>query len=250
MEHDASDLVAHFQKDGFVLVDGFLSQSEVDELDRELERFIKEIVPRVAKNHVYYESTASGPIKHLSVPERYDDYFKRFLRRRASIELLEACLGTSVEPVASEVFYKPARVGSAAPYHQDNAYLHYDPPEGIILWIALDDTTIENGAVHFAKGAHKRGDLPHFETNVELFSKGLCQPPDLTAYPEVPAILKRGDASIHNILTPHRSGPNKTDHSRRGVVCDYKGANAKVDEKREAAHKSYVARIGQQREQP
>lgn len=243
MTHDIDRLADQFQSKGFVLVEQFLAKAELLDLDRELHRYIEQVVPTVAANHVYYESGRSGSIKHLSVPELYDDFFKSWLTRPATIKLVAACLGQPVEPAASEVFYKPARMGSSAPYHQDNAYLHLEPADGVAVWIALDDTTVENGAVHFARGSHHAGELPHFETGVPLFSKGLTSPVDAQLYPEVPAVMRRGDASIHHILCAHRSGPNCTDQNRRGYVLNYKSVHAKVNKARADAHAAYVARL-------
>ena len=95
------------------------------------------------------------------------------LTRRASLEVVEACLGTLAEPIGSEVFYKHANVGTETPYHQDNAYLHFDPADGVVVWIALDDVTVENGVMHYRKDTFELGDLDHFETNLPLFSKQL-----------------------------------------------------------------------------
>ncbi|MDP7396487.1 MAG: phytanoyl-CoA dioxygenase family protein [Lentisphaeria bacterium] len=243
MNTDTETLAASFREDGFVLVSEFLSRPEIAELDRQLERYIAEVVPKIAPEHVFYESGRSGAIKHLSVPDQYDDYFKGLLERPATLELVAASVGDDVEPIASEVFYKPAHVGSAAPYHQDNAFLHLEPAAGAVVWIAVDDTTVANGAVHYARGSQRLGDLSHFETDVELFSKGLSSIPDLDSYPEVPAILRRGDASIHDFLCAHRSGPNKTAQHRRGLVLNYKSVNATVNEAQAAAHRKYIERF-------
>ena len=241
--HNVAQLAGRFQTDGFVLVEHFLDEAEVADLDRQIHRYIEQVVPTVAPGDVFYESGSSGPIKHISAPEHYDDFFKTCLTRPATVELITACVGRPVEPTASEVFYKPARVGSAAPYHQDNAYMHLEPAEGAVVWIALDDTTLENGAVHFARGSHAGGDLPHHETGVTLFSKGLTSKIDTSLNPEVPAIMKRGDASIHHILCAHRSGPNRTDRNRRGYVINYQSARARIDPVRAEAHRAYVARM-------
>jgi len=129
------------------------------------------------------------------------------------------------------------------PYHQDNAYLHFDPADGVVAWIALDDVTVENGAMHYRQGAFELGDLDHFETNLPLFSKQLSAELDLVRFPEVPAVIKRGGAAIHHIQTPHRAGPNNTDRDRRAFVCNYQGTRAVVDERRKAAHDAYTAKI-------
>ena len=241
MSQQIASIAETFNRDGFVLVEGFLDPAEVDELDGQLERYVREIVPRVAEGHAFFES--SGAIKHVSTPEIYDGYFRQLMARPATEQAVAACLGGPVEGIASEVFYKSARVGSAAPYHQDNAYMHLAPPEGAVVWVALDDVTVENGAVHYARGTHALGDQPHDETGVFLFSRGLSQPPDPDRFPEVPAVMKRGDASIHHILCAHRSGPNRTPHHRRGYVCNFKIARARTDEARAAVHAAYIARL-------
>ena len=176
----------------------------------------------------------------------YDQYFERFFHRPATLELARACLGVEVEAITSEVFYKPARVGSPALFHQDNAYFNYTPAEGLVVWIALDDTTLENGAVHFAVRSHQLGDLPHDETGVILFGKALSAEPEPERHPAVPALLKRGDASVHHFLTAHRSGPNRTDHHRRGVILNYKGENSNLDSEVQARHEAYKNQVYQE----
>ncbi len=243
MPPNVASIAERFNQDGFVLVRGFLSAVEAAELDRQIERYIQQVVPNIEAGQVFYESGRSGPIKHISCPEAHDNYFKTLMKRQATFEMISACLDQPVEALGSEVFYKSAHVGSAAPYHQDNAYLHLTPAEGAVVWVALDDTTIANGAVHYARRYHTLGDQPHFETGVSLFSKGLTDQPDTTRFPEVPAVLKRGDASIHHILCAHRSGPNQTPHHRRGYVCNFKSVRARTDEARAAAHAAYVSQL-------
>ena len=239
-------LTRRFREDGFVLVKNFFSAAEVDELEARIDRYIAEVLPTVDRTHVVYESGWGGPIKQFSRLERYDDYFADILQRPQLIQLLSACLGAAIEPLTTEVFYKPARVGSPALYHQENAYFNYLPPYGIVAWIALDDTTLENGAVHFARGSHRLGELPHAETGKALFSKALPGVPDKERYPEVPALLRRGDASLHHFLTIHRSGPNLSARNRRGFVLDYKATSALINQETSRAHQAYKKQIFRQ----
>ena len=240
------ELSRQFREDGFVLVRDFFSPQEVDELEENIDRYIAQVLPTIERIHVVYESGWSGPIKQFSRLERYDSYFANVLNRPDVIQMLSACLGAEIEPLTTEVFYKPARVGSPALYHQENAYFNYLPPYGIVAWIALDDTTLENGAVHFARGSHRLGELPHAQTGKALFSKALDGIPDKDRYPEVPALLRRGDASIHHFLTIHRSGPNITDRNRRGFVLDYKAKNALVNQETAREHQEYKEQIFRQ----
>ena len=236
----------HFCRHGFALVEEFLSPDEVDVLQNELTRYVDQIVPGLDPRYVFYEQKDPGLIKHLTSPDLYDGYFKEMLNRPATLEVVQACLGTPAEPISSEVFYKHARVGTETPYHQDNAYLHFDPADGVVVWIALDDVTVENGAMHYRQGAFALGDLEHYETNLPLFSKQLSANLDNDQYPEVAAVIRKGGAAIHHIRTPHRAGPNQTHQDRRALVCNYKGSRAQIDPQRKAAHEAYLSRIRQQ----
>jgi len=75
-------LAKKFQDDGFVIVKNFLEKSAVDELEREINRYILKILPTVPKIHVVYESRWSGPLKQFSRMELYDKYFKKILIRQ------------------------------------------------------------------------------------------------------------------------------------------------------------------------
>lgn len=41
--------------------------------------------------------------------------------------------------------------------HQDATYLYTEPVKVVGVWIALDDATVQNGCLQFAKGSHKSG---------------------------------------------------------------------------------------------
>ena len=110
-------LAARFQEDGFVVVKGFLNAEELKRTEQEIDRYITEVLPTVPRIHVVYEAGWSGPLKQFSRMELYDEYFRQALQRPATLDLLGACLGEPVEPITTEVFYKPARVGSPALYH-------------------------------------------------------------------------------------------------------------------------------------
>ena len=219
-----------------MIVKNFLEKNSVDELERAINRYILKILPTVPKVHVVYESGGSGPLKQFFRMELYDDYFKKILIKPVTLKLLEAYLG---EPLTTEVFYKPALVDSPALYHQENSYFSYLPPYGLVLWIALDKTTLKNGAVHFAKDSHRLGKISHIRTGLPLFNKALPKPPDPSNHPEVSALLERGDASIHHFLTVHRSGSNQTKFNRRGFVLDYRTRSAQINQRDAETHEEY-----------
>lgn len=141
MSEEAARAGASFQQDGFVIVRSFLNGNELAEIDAQLDRYILEVVPRSRKEDVVYEDPSKSAIRHLSGLHKYDDFWKTALMRAKTLALVEACVGSAVEPSHSELFFKAAYVGTAAPIHQDNAYMHYKPADGAAVWVALDEVT-------------------------------------------------------------------------------------------------------------
>ena len=56
----------------------------------------------------------------------------------------------------SMVICKQAEIGGRVRPHQDSTFLYTNPPSAVGFWIALEDATVDNGCLSFAKGSHRR----------------------------------------------------------------------------------------------
>lgn len=56
----------------------------------------------------------------------------------------------------SMIICKQPEIGGRVPPHQDSTFLYTNPPSAVGFWIALEDATVENGCLSFAKGSHRR----------------------------------------------------------------------------------------------
>lgn len=119
--------------------------------------------------------------------------------------------------------------GGELKWHQDFSYWPLAQPNAVTLWIALDDVTLENGAMHMAVGSHLLGErLPTvFGTGASYFKDRrpksvmpIVEPHSIGLDTEV-MTLSAGEATLHHSLTWHASGPNKTNNPRRAAVCRY-----------------------------
>lgn len=59
----------------------------------------------------------------------------------------------------SMVICKQPEIGGKVNPHQDSTFLYTNPPSAVGFWIALEDATLENGCLSFAKGSHHRTPL-------------------------------------------------------------------------------------------
>lgn len=126
-----------------------------------------------------------------------------------------------------QVLYKPG-VGNKETFagnvgwHQDYGYWQCSSTSNMVtVWLALQDTDLNNGGMMTIVGSHKWGLIPEsntfFDTNLDALRNKYST--EGRTWIEEPCILKAGQASFHHALTFHGSGPNKTDSPRLSVVA-------------------------------
>jgi phytanoyl-CoA hydroxylase len=136
---------------------------------------------------------------------------------------------TRVRLLEDNALTKDPHTGGALKWHQDYSYWPLAQPNAVTIWIALDDVTLENGAVQMATASHLLGErLPRvFGTGASYFKE---RRPAVVREITTPADegldvatleMKAGEASIHHSLTWHASGENTTDRARRASVFRY-----------------------------
>ncbi|MFT5325875.1 MAG: phytanoyl-CoA hydroxylase [Planctomycetaceae bacterium] len=223
-----TEIAEDYQRDGVVRLRGFFSQELVAEVRAELERYIRDDLTSKPADARSLEPDGET-VRNLWRLELHNDYFGKLAASDLITSLVAELVGGEPVLAAVETFNKPARVGSAVPYHQDNAYFCRTPPDMLTLWIAIDPVTTENGAVYFIKGSHKSGLLPTKPSGVTGNSIGLAEPPANPRSEQFCATLEPGDATIHQCEVIHHSDPNLTDQSRLGLLFVFRGAHTEVD---------------------
>jgi ectoine hydroxylase-related dioxygenase (phytanoyl-CoA dioxygenase family) len=88
-------------------------------------------------------------------------------------------------------------------------------------WIGLDDSTVENGCVHYVPGSHRWGLLPitGLANNMDAIQRVLNDE-QRDKFRPVAIELKKGEASFHHPLMIHGSFENRTAGPRRAVVIN------------------------------
>ena len=77
------------------------------------------------------------------------------------LEIARYFLGDDILLKYDSCFLKPARSGSATPWHQDNGLWRDGDLEPFNFWMALDPATIENGCLQMIPGSYKTEIVPH-----------------------------------------------------------------------------------------
>ena len=77
------------------------------------------------------------------------------------LDIARYFLGDDILLKYDSCFLKPARSGSATPWHQDNGLWRDGDIEPFNFWMALDPATIENGCLQMIPGSYKTEIVPH-----------------------------------------------------------------------------------------
>lgn len=240
------DLRNDFERDGFIVLEWFLTAEEMAEIESRIDAYIRDVVPSLPPGRVFREDGPDGAIKSMSRMDEEDPYWSEFKHNPKILSLVSRVLGVPKGEIVCEnlqYFGKPAFEGSVTPWHQDNGFQQYDPPDSLMTWLALRDVDEDMGCVVFAKGSHKLGTVRHVNSGVLGFSQTVETPPDPNEFPEVMSVMSRGGISLHHCNTFHRSGPNKTERPRPAISVNYRSTRAIADLEARERIKHEVARL-------
>jgi phytanoyl-CoA hydroxylase len=256
--------ISDFERDGYLAFDGFLSPSEVQELNVAL-------LEMVAKLHADAQTgeaditSEEGRLNHsgLRICDRAKDYdillepgitldihtasveeldhsyrkisspanghrsFAALAKHPGIVGILDQLLGPDSILYGNMALCKPARIGVAKPWHQDGGSFLYKPyDQGVDVWIALDDATPENGCMYVIPGHHS----PKKHTNLEDF---MIEDGELDEADAIPVPMKAGSALFFSVMLPHFTPPNRSDRRRRAVQLFYRGSGTRMITKAE-----------------
>jgi phytanoyl-CoA hydroxylase len=232
-----------FDADGYVILRGFLRGAEFDKLCAELNRVIREVVPTMPPEHVFYEDKQRAEtLKQLQMLHTYYGFFKQLFLGGRVERLAEMLLADKVVGKNLQFFSKPPQLSQPTPPHQDGYYFKLTPCEALTMWLALDDVDEENGCVSYVRGSNRRGMRPHEKSGVLGFSQKMSdygRPEDLENNVMVPA--QPGDLLVHHALTIHSAGGNRSaGRQRRSLGFIFFAQRAQSDE---AALAEYQQRL-------
>ena len=131
-------------------------------------------------------------------------------------------LGGAVRFWHDQLFCKPARHGGVVAWHQDYSYwTRTTPLAHLTCWAGLDDSTRENGCVHYVPGSHRWPDLPVTGLAGDMDAiQSVLTDEQQALFKPVAIELKAGEASFHHPRMIHGSYTNSTARPRRATVVN------------------------------
>ena len=236
-----------YDQRGFVIVRQLLGNADFAELRRNLDRYVREVVPTLPDTDAFYQDRSRPETLKQLQRMGHDPFFLEYSRHPNWTALAQALVGELVNTDQPEWFNKPPGTNHVTPPHQDNYYFCLAPSNVVTIWMALDEVDAENGCLRYVDGSHQRGFRTHAKSKILGFSQGIT---DYTADDftrEVAVPLQPGDVVAHHGMTIHRADSNlSATRHRRSFAMVFKGVSCQRDE---AAYARYLAAAREQHQE-
>jgi len=218
--------VAAYRRDGFLVVERFLDDDEVDRLrERFAACFRHEWETGLRPDEVNYDPASTPPdlTRQLCNAWKSDRTVAASVLAERNAAFGAALAGVPGLRLAQDnLIWKPPS-GKALLCHQDAVYLdHLDPPNMTTCWMALDDTRADTGTIFYVKGSNH---WPHarlggeFHAPDDWLGHARASMPEGAELELVPIEVPAGGAAFHDGWTFHGSPPNeRADGERRAMV--------------------------------
>ncbi|HJP83216.1 MAG TPA: phytanoyl-CoA dioxygenase family protein [Fimbriimonadaceae bacterium] len=238
-----------FRRDGYLVVRGLVSDSEIEEMQRHIDDLIagrvhvdgleepkpgetlREVERRLLRIHMM----------HDQIP-----LWEQWMLHPRVLDVVQALIGPDVLAMQTMMFIKgPGSDGQG--FHQDSYYIPTFPDSLLGAWIAVDPADRQNGCLWMTQGSQVEPIYPP-ANGYGYGDWGLKDIPEVSGvgghsnsdedpdnglrsmtlgYEEVPVELEPGDAAFFGGHVLHRSLSNKTsDRSRRAFVNHYCNARS------------------------
>jgi ectoine hydroxylase-related dioxygenase (phytanoyl-CoA dioxygenase family) len=218
--------VAFYHEQGYLRGIRILTDEQIAKLRTELAEFFDPRHPGHELWYEYHTNESSAPdtvLFHALGAWRIRPGFHDLLWHPAFTVPASQLLSGAVRFWHDQLFCKPARHGGVVAWHQDYSYwTRTKPMAHLTCWIGLDESTRDNGCVHYVPGSHRWDLLPITGLAGDMHAiREVLSPEQWEQFTHPVAIeLAAGECSFHHPLMVHGSFENRTDQPRRATVIN------------------------------
>ncbi|MDI9334335.1 MAG: phytanoyl-CoA dioxygenase family protein [Cytophagales bacterium] len=147
------------------------------------------------------------------------------------VDLVSDVIGNDVILWGAHVFCKPAGDGFETPWHQDGHYWPIRPLATCTVWVALEESTVENGCLRVIPKSHANKQL-HEHLHEDRQDLTLQQRMKAGSFDENTAVdieLQPGQMSLHDVYMIHGAKANTSRKRRTGVALRYMPSTSLFD---------------------
>ena len=218
----SSAQIEQFNQHGFISPLPGFAEEEIDKQRQYFDKLLQQLTVAPEKG----DSQFGGVDKRDSVQYSLNCYQTKLrgiwetMYAEPLLRGVRDLLGNDVVAWATHYFCKLPGDGKAVSFHQDASYWDLTPAKTVTVWLALDDTDEENGAMQFLPGSHKVGHIPWKESSEESVLNQQIE--DISVFDKpFSNNLKAGEFSLHSSLLVHGSPKNQSPRRRCGLTIRY-----------------------------
>ena len=221
----STDQIDFFHERGYLAGLRVLNHDQIEVLRRELVELIDPKHPGHEFFYEFHSNESSDPARillHALGAWRISPAFHDLLWNPAFLMPASQLLGGAIRFWHDQLFVKPPHHGGVVAWHQDYSYwTRTQPMAHLSCWIGLDDSTVDNGCVHYVPGSHRWNLLPITGLANDMNAiRSVLADEQREEFKPVPIELKAGECSFHHPLMVHGSFENRSDRPRRGAVIN------------------------------
>jgi phytanoyl-CoA hydroxylase len=233
------DLIAELNADGYAIVRGFLSPSEMTQLSTEVDRMYQEGLTHHAtyrdKNLLFEVLNDPKANRRVVLQAHWTAWrsplLEQMRRNPKYFSVLEPFLGRDIKQITHQVHWKPPGAKyTSYRFHQDARFREGNVKDfsylqsTVTTGLAIDRQTVENGALRIIPKSHRLGylglsdDGPIMvgQTQDEELRRAGLDPSNI-----VTCEMEPGDLLLWTLFTVHGSAPNVSDYDRRFMINSY-----------------------------
>jgi phytanoyl-CoA hydroxylase len=256
MNYDVtSDQIERYRQDGFLVIDNFLTSSELAEWRSAVQEAVEERdgvkIPGTNLKTGYDDGINKDTDYYGNVFDQLINLWQT--NRRVRQLMMNPALGKVAALLSGAqgiriwhdqaLFKRPWANPTAL--HLDVPFWSFSASDAISIWVALDDATQDNGCLYFLPGTHKKTDYRDIGITKNMNAIFTLYP-ELASVEAVAAPMKAGSASFHSGLCIHGAGANMTTRPRRAMTCAYMPEGATFNGQKNVLSDEYLStlRIG------
>ncbi len=139
------------------------------------------------------------------------------------LDYVQDLLGETLICWATHYFCKLPGEQQQVSWHQDASYWPLSPSKTVTVWLAIDDASVENGAMTVIPRSHLHGQIAFERSTAEeknVLGQTVLHPEKYGDVP-FPFEMKAGQISLHSDLLLHGSEPNTSNRRRCGLTMRF-----------------------------
>ena len=185
--------------------------------------FSKENVLNFKREFAFMENAFDGKLPyagnlHFSLPWAYN-----LAKHPKILSIVSPILGDDICVVGTLMLTKYPKTENYISWHQDGLNSKWDQNNSLTVWLALTNSSKENGCMQVIPGSHKNllQEHTYFSDDKNMIRKGHKITANVNEEDGLNLELQSGEISIHHNSIIHGSKCNSSENKRIGFIIRY-----------------------------